>query len=98
MKECKDLSKTRDFFCSIFFFIFFFFLLLLVFVYYSATISSIMTATSLAVMDRRCTGECAAASSLLIGACICDVGECESANAGVNVFFLHETMTVLTRC
>ena len=46
-----------------------------------------MTATSLAVMDRRCTGECAAASSLLIGACICDVGECESANAGVNVFF-----------
>lgn len=33
-----------------------------------------------------------AASSLLIGACICDVGECESANVSVNVFFLHETM------
>lgn len=45
-----------------------------------------MTATSLAVMDRRCTGECAA-SSLLIGVCICDVGERESANASVTVFF-----------
>lgn len=78
VKECEDLSKTRDFFCSFF---------LLVFVYYSATISSIMTATSVAVTDRRCAGECAAASSLLIGACICDVGECESANVSVNVFF-----------
>ena len=53
-----------------------------------------MTATSVAVTDRRCAGECAA-SSLLIGACICDVGECEGANVSVNVF-LHETMTVLT--
>lgn len=79
MKECEDLSKTRDFFVLIF---------LLVFVYYSATISSIMTATSLAVMDRRCTGECAA-SSLLIGACICDMGECESANVSVNVSFFY---------
>lgn len=74
----------------------FFVYFLLVFVYYSPTISSNMTAMSVAVMDRRRTGECAA-SSLLIGACICDVGECESANASVNVF-LHETMTVLTRC
>lgn len=53
-----------------------------------------MTAMSLAVMDRRCSGECAA-SSLLIGACICDMGECESANVSGNVF-LHKTMTVNT--
>lgn len=66
--------------------IFFVNFFLLVFVYYSATISSIMTAVSVAVMDRRCTGECAA-SSLLIGACICDVGECESVNVSVNVIF-----------
>lgn len=83
MKECKDLSKTRDFFVFV----------LLVFVYYSPTISSIMTAASLAVTDRRC-----AVSSLLIGVCICDVGECESANVSATAFFfLHETMTVLTR-
>lgn len=58
---------------------------LFVFVYYSTTISSIMTAMSLAVMDRRCTGE-GTASSLLIGVCICDVGEC--ANESVNVFYM----------
>lgn len=75
----------------------------MVFVYYSSTISSIMTAASMTVMDRRCIGVCAA-SSLLIGVCICDVGECE---VRVRLFFcfdlfflsfLHETMTVLTRC
>lgn len=41
---------------------------------------------SLAVMDRRCSGECAA-SSLLIGACICDMDECESVNVSGNLFF-----------
>lgn len=70
---------------GIFFGFFGFVFFALVFVYYSATISSI-TAMSLAVMDRRCNGECAA-SSLLIGACICDMGECESANVSGNFYF-----------
>lgn len=95
MKERKDLSKTRDFFCLFFcwclFTVFFLF-------FSSATISSIMTATSLVVTDRG-----RAASSLLIGVCICDVGECEGANASVVdclffFFFFFSYMTVLTRC
>jgi len=77
LKECEDLSKTRESF---------FFLCSFLFVYYSATISSIMTAMSLAVTERRCSRECAA-SSLLIGACICDMGECESATVSGNGFF-----------
>lgn len=55
-----------------------------------------MTARSLAVMDRRCTGECAA-SSLLIGAL--HVWRWVSVKVWMRVwmfFFYMKTMTVLT--
>lgn len=62
-------------------------------VYFSETIPSIMTAMSMAVMGRRCTGQCAA-SSLLIGALHLWCGWVWKYECGCECFFfcfLHET-------
>jgi len=85
---CEDLSKTRDFFL----------LFLLMFVYCSPTISSIMTAMSLVVMDRsvevlqRMT--CIVTDPLVFASGVCEcVCVCVCVRARECVCFIHETIT-----
>lgn len=71
MTECKDLSKTRDFFFGVFCLLFW-----NQFVHHDGNVFG--------TDGHRCWRS-AAAWSLLIGVCICDVGECE--RAGVSEWF-----------